>query len=215
MSTALNAPPRSRVWASTISASAALVMSVIPGLSFVAWIPAIAALVLGIVALARRSRPAPAIIGIALGMVAWIIAIAVSVNTLTGLGRPPVQSEIVPLIRQSDTPSAPPVPSEVPEVVVEEEPEPEAVEPEAPMPVAPAPAVPAPPPAPVAPPPAPVAPPPAPAPPPPPAPAAPPPAAVSYKNCTEARAAGASPVHRGDPGYGKHLDRDGDGVGCE
>ncbi|TKV62052.1 excalibur calcium-binding domain-containing protein [Nakamurella flava] len=37
----------------------------------------------------------------------------------------------------------------------------------------------------------------------------------SYKNCSEARAAGAAPVHVGDPGYGSHLDRDGDGVGCE
>ncbi|MDT0200721.1 DUF1524 domain-containing protein [Nocardioides sp. AE5] len=36
-----------------------------------------------------------------------------------------------------------------------------------------------------------------------------------FKNCTEARAAGAAPVYRGDPGYGKHLDRDGDGIGCE
>lgn len=36
-----------------------------------------------------------------------------------------------------------------------------------------------------------------------------------YKNCTAAREAGAAPVRRGDPGYGSHLDRDGDGVGCE
>ncbi|MFJ8210416.1 excalibur calcium-binding domain-containing protein [Streptomyces sp. NPDC096033] len=38
-----------------------------------------------------------------------------------------------------------------------------------------------------------------------------------YKNCTATRAAGAAPVHRGDPGCGRHLDRDGDGdgVGCE
>ncbi|MEQ8146002.1 excalibur calcium-binding domain-containing protein [Streptomyces sp. OP7] len=36
-----------------------------------------------------------------------------------------------------------------------------------------------------------------------------------YENCDAARAAGAAPVHRGDPGYGSHLDRDGDGVGCE
>ncbi|MEE1943043.1 excalibur calcium-binding domain-containing protein [Streptomyces sp. TRM 70361] len=36
-----------------------------------------------------------------------------------------------------------------------------------------------------------------------------------YSNCSEARAAGAAPVRRGDPGYGRHLDRDGDGVGCE
>ncbi|WP_344382845.1 GmrSD restriction endonuclease domain-containing protein [Georgenia ruanii] len=44
---------------------------------------------------------------------------------------------------------------------------------------------------------------------------APAPADVPYANCAAARAAGAAPVHRGDPGYGKHLDRDGDGVGCE
>ncbi|MGO3325293.1 excalibur calcium-binding domain-containing protein [Gordonia sp. (in: high G+C Gram-positive bacteria)] len=36
-----------------------------------------------------------------------------------------------------------------------------------------------------------------------------------YANCSAARAAGAAPVHAGDPGYGDHLDRDGDGVGCE
>ena len=36
-----------------------------------------------------------------------------------------------------------------------------------------------------------------------------------YKNCDAARAAGAAPVHRGDPGYGPHLDRDNDGIGCE
>ena len=38
---------------------------------------------------------------------------------------------------------------------------------------------------------------------------------VVYKNCTAARDAGAAPVYEGDPGYGPHLDRDGDGVGCE
>ncbi|KAB8125980.1 hypothetical protein F9U64_21140 [Gracilibacillus oryzae] len=38
---------------------------------------------------------------------------------------------------------------------------------------------------------------------------------VYYKNCTVARDAGAAPVRTGDPGYASHLDRDGDGVGCE
>ena len=38
---------------------------------------------------------------------------------------------------------------------------------------------------------------------------------VQYANCTEARAAGAAPVRRGDPGYSPKLDRDGDGIGCE
>jgi hypothetical protein len=55
-----------------------------------------------------------------------------------------------------------------------------------------------------------------PAPLPPPAFAAPPPPVSGYfENCTAARAAGAAPVYAGDPGYGPHLDRDGDGVGCE
>lgn len=53
--------------------------------------------------------------------------------------------------------------------------------------------------------------------------AAPPPRALgltsrgggAFPNCSAARAAGAAPVRRGDPGYGLHLDRDGDGVGCE
>lgn len=37
----------------------------------------------------------------------------------------------------------------------------------------------------------------------------------SWNNCTDARAAGAAPVYRGDAGYGAHLDGDGDGIGCE
>jgi Excalibur calcium-binding domain/Protein of unknown function (DUF1524) len=41
------------------------------------------------------------------------------------------------------------------------------------------------------------------------------PADVYYANCTAARAAGAAPLHRGDPGYRSALDRDGDGVACE
>lgn len=44
---------------------------------------------------------------------------------------------------------------------------------------------------------------------------APAPAAVSYANCTAVRAAGAAPIYAGTPGYGKHLDRDGDGIGCD
>lgn len=37
----------------------------------------------------------------------------------------------------------------------------------------------------------------------------------AFRNCAEARAAGAAPVRRGDPGYSPKLDRDGDGIGCE
>ena len=49
------------------------------------------------------------------------------------------------------------------------------------------------------------------------APAPPPTAAPSayYENCTAAWNAGAAPVRTSDPGYGSHLDRDGDGIGCE
>ena len=46
--------------------------------------------------------------------------------------------------------------------------------------------------------------------------AAPTVAAVSpFRSCAAARAAGAAPLHRGDPGYNAKLDRDGDGVACE
>lgn len=38
---------------------------------------------------------------------------------------------------------------------------------------------------------------------------------TSYKNCAAVWAAGAAPIHRGDPGYSSDLDRDNDGIGCE
>ncbi|MFO6430272.1 excalibur calcium-binding domain-containing protein [Erythrobacter sp. W302b] len=38
---------------------------------------------------------------------------------------------------------------------------------------------------------------------------------VYYPNCAAARAANAAPVYRGQPGYGRHLDRDNDGKACE
>lgn len=44
---------------------------------------------------------------------------------------------------------------------------------------------------------------------------APAPAGFMYKNCAEARAAGAAPILAGTPGFGPHLDKDGDGVGCQ
>jgi Excalibur calcium-binding domain len=48
-----------------------------------------------------------------------------------------------------------------------------------------------------------------------PAPPAPPSNDVYYANCTAARAAGAAPILRGEPGYRPALDRDDDGVACE
>ncbi|MBU8714098.1 excalibur calcium-binding domain-containing protein [Brevibacillus parabrevis] len=38
---------------------------------------------------------------------------------------------------------------------------------------------------------------------------------VYYANCSEAKAAGAAPLYRGEPGYRAKLDRDKDGVACE
>lgn len=38
---------------------------------------------------------------------------------------------------------------------------------------------------------------------------------VYFRTCADARAAGATPIHVGQPGYDDHLDGDGDGVACE
>lgn|GEM_PF-2572509 len=38
---------------------------------------------------------------------------------------------------------------------------------------------------------------------------------AAFRNCAAARAAGADPVYADEPGFGAHLDRDGDGIGCE
>jgi hypothetical protein len=38
---------------------------------------------------------------------------------------------------------------------------------------------------------------------------------VFYSGCREVRAAGAAPLHRGQPGYRAGLDGDGDGIACE
>lgn len=38
---------------------------------------------------------------------------------------------------------------------------------------------------------------------------------VFYSGCREVRAAGAAPLHRGQPGYREGMDGDGDGIACE
>lgn len=79
--------PRSALglWA-MIAGIVALVSALAPGLSFVAWMPAIAAIVLGVIALARKtSRRGQALTGVILGPIAWIVAIAVSVGAIAGL----------------------------------------------------------------------------------------------------------------------------------
>ena len=39
--------------------------------------------------------------------------------------------------------------------------------------------------------------------------------ASSYRSCAAAREAGVAPLRRGDSGYSRNLDRDGDGIACE
>jgi hypothetical protein len=41
------------------------------------------------------------------------------------------------------------------------------------------------------------------------------PGLVFYANCAQAKAAGAAPLHLGEPGYRPALDRDRDGIACE
>lgn len=38
---------------------------------------------------------------------------------------------------------------------------------------------------------------------------------VYYAGCDEARAAGAAPIYKGQPGYREDMDGDGDGIACE
>lgn len=38
---------------------------------------------------------------------------------------------------------------------------------------------------------------------------------VYYPNCATARAVGAAPINRGEPGYRPELDADSDGIACE
>lgn len=38
---------------------------------------------------------------------------------------------------------------------------------------------------------------------------------VRYPTCAQAGVSRATPIRRGEPGYGRHLDPDGDGVACE
>ena len=66
----------------------AFVCAVIPGLSFVAFVPAAAALIFGIVALATRAPGrGKALTGVILGPIAVLVAIIVSVATIaTGIG---------------------------------------------------------------------------------------------------------------------------------
>lgn len=71
--------------AALIVGAVAFVFAIIPVLSFIAWLPAVAAIVLGIIGLVQKNRVRGfAWAGLAIGIVAWIVAIAVSVATFAG-----------------------------------------------------------------------------------------------------------------------------------
>jgi len=77
------APKKSALplWA-LIVAIVAIVSAIIPGLSFIAWIPAVAATVLGIIALVTKAAGrGKAITAVILGPIALLVAIIVSVGT--------------------------------------------------------------------------------------------------------------------------------------
>lgn len=38
---------------------------------------------------------------------------------------------------------------------------------------------------------------------------------VHYEGCHTVRLLGKAPLYRGQPGYGSHMDGDGDGIACE
>lgn len=158
-----------------------------------------AALVVGLIALIKGSIRWAHVSSRKQGGI--LIAVSFGLFLLIGALAPPVEDQEQAADDEQSEESPSPSPSEVGQFTLVEPPPPATLAP--PPPPAPAPQ-------PVAPPP------PAPAPAPPPAPVAPPPpASAYYANCTAARNAGAAPVRRGDPGYGSHLDRDNDGIGCE
>lgn len=70
----------------TIVGGVAFLFAIIPVLSFIAWLPAVAAIVLGIIGLVQKNRTRGlAWAGLALGVVAWIVAIVVSIASVAGL----------------------------------------------------------------------------------------------------------------------------------
>ena len=104
----------------------AFVLAVIPFVSFVAWLPALAAIVLGIIGLIVKNRKRLfAALGLGIGVLAIIVGIGVSVASIAG-----VASSVGESIEETSI--AQPEPAEEVEHPVEPEPTEEVVEPEAP-----------------------------------------------------------------------------------
>ena len=73
-----SAPKKNRATAALILGIVALVLAFVPGASFIAWIPALLAIIFGIMNL-RTPKRTLALVGLILGAVAWLIAIIVSI----------------------------------------------------------------------------------------------------------------------------------------
>lgn len=102
--------------AALITGGVAFIFAVIPVLSFIAWLPALAAIILGIIGLVQKNRRRGfAWAGIALGVVAWIVAIAVSIATFAGAA-----SSISESIESSSPIAASPAPVVTEEAAVAE-----------------------------------------------------------------------------------------------
>ena len=87
--------------AAMIAGFVALLFAIIPGLSFAAWLPAIFAIVFGIIGLVAKNKPhGKALVGLLVGAGAWLIAIVVSVAFIAAIGAGTPSSS-------NDTPDAP------------------------------------------------------------------------------------------------------------
>lgn len=96
----------------------AFLFAIIPFLSFVAWLPALAAIVLGIVGLVLKNRKRGlALAGLIVGAVAWIVAIIVSLAGVAG-----VVNAIDEEISSSVAPADPAAPSDEASQAAQEEP---------------------------------------------------------------------------------------------
>ena len=114
------------LWA-MIAGIVAIVSAIVPGLSFVAWIPAIAAIVLGVIALIKKTpRRGQALSGLILGPIAWIVAIVVSIGAIAGLG-----AGVTDAVVEDSVATEEQQPERAPEPEPEAEPEPEVVAPAA------------------------------------------------------------------------------------
>lgn len=113
----------------------AVVMAIIPPLCFIAGLPAIAAVIMGIIALASRNpRRGKAVTGLVLGVVAMVLAVVVTISFISSIGHSDTDSDTS--LPTTGTSSAPAEGGSAPDASA-----PEAAEPVSPPP-APEPAVP-------------------------------------------------------------------------